>query len=451
MQDVIKKLEQNGIEFIDIKLSDLEGKLHHITFPLSRLETAIKQGIGFDGSSLGGFRDVAESDLIVRPDLTTFTVDKFFERPTASFYGDIYEPDGSTPFAACPRNILRKALECIKKEDIADEVIVLPEFEFYLFDKAEFTLNTTASGYAVSTMEEDTTLGIRNAYHITPPADTTINIRTEMAAMIQETGIPIKYHHHEVGRFSQVEIETGFLKLQNAGDAIQTIKYIVKNLAVANDYAATFMPKPLANQAGSGMHIHFQLWKDNTNVFAPRKDDDNLSKIALQFLGGIIKHARALCALTNPSTNSYKRLMGGMEAPNRVFHSRANRKASLRVPGYVRDAKDLRFEYRVPDAMANPYLLLTGMLLAGLDGIKNNLNAGQLIVGEPAENDERFPNLPANLKEALMALKQDSLFLTKEGILPQETIDKWIKIKTAEIVDMETYPTPAEYVRYFNL
>lgn len=452
MEKIFAELIENRVESVDLKLTDLAGKLHHISFPLERLKTATAQGIGFDGSSLGGFRDVAESDLIVRPDLSKFFIDPFFELPTASFYGNIYEPDGETPFAACPRNILRKVVEQIRKEGLADSILVLPEFEFYIFDDVDFNLETTASWFEISSAEDEPPSGLKNAYHIAPPLDAFANLRSRMVKTISETGIELKYHHHEVGRFAQAEIETAFLEVEEAGDVMQTIKYVVKNTARDEGVFATFMPKPLGGEAGSGMHIHIQLLKEGKNLFASDKDENELSQTAMAFLGGIIKHARALCAFTNPSTNSYRRLTGGMEAPSRVFHSRANRKAALRIPGYVRGAKDLRFEYRVPDATGNPYIIIAGTLLAGLDGVRSKLDPGPLVVDQPREGkkgNERFPLLPIDLKEALKALEEDSGFL--DGFFSSQMIQKWIKTKEKEIEEISSYPTPAEYVKYFWL
>ena len=451
MEKLIDELKEKGVEFIDLKLSDPSGRLHHITFPINRLKTAIKQGVGFDGSSLGGFRDVAFSDLIVRPDVSRVVIDPFYELLTASFYGDIYEPDGKTRFDACPRNILRKVAELIRKEGLADRILILAEFEFYLFDAVDFNLGTTASWYDISSCEDEPPSGLKNAYHITPPVDGFANLRSQMVRLIQETGVELKYHHHEAGRFAQAEIETSLLTVTEAGDVMQTLKYIVKNAARAEGVYATFMPKPLANEAGNGMHVHIQLWKGERNVFASGKDENELSEIGFLFLGGIIKHSRALCAFTNPSTNSYRRLRGGMEAPSRVFHSRANRKAALRIPGYVRGATDIRFEYRVPDATCNPYLALAAILLAGVDGVQNNLNPGPLIVDQPSDEDETFPTLPSDLKEALQALSTDSDFLTQHGIFPKELIQKWIKTKEKEIEEISSYPTPAEFIKYFAI
>jgi len=449
--NLTEELKEKGVEFTDVKLSDLAGRLHHITFPLSRLEVALSQGIGFDGSSLGGFREVADSDLIAKPDISTMMIDPFHKRPTVSFYSDIYQPDGKTPFPACPRNILRKVLELVRSKGLADEVQILPEFELYIFDNAEFVLGTTSSGYTLSTIEEESTLGLKNAYHVTPPTDTTANLRSDVVSLIQDAGIKVKYHHHEVGRFSQVEIETAPLKAEESGDAIQTVKYIIKNHVANEGLFATFMPKPLADQAGSGLHLHMQFWKDERNVFASQTDENELSETARLFLGGIIKHARALCAFTNPSTNSYLRLRGGMEAPSKVFHSRANRKAALRIPGYVRGAKDLRFEYRVPDATCNPYLALAGILLAGLDVVEQGFDSGPLVVDQPDDADDRFPDLPLNFTEALQALKIDSSFLTRQDMFPAWLIEQWIRAKEKEIEEISSYPAPAEFVKYFLL
>lgn len=451
MSDIIQELERKGMEFVDLKLTDLLGRLHHITFPLKRLQTALVQGVGFDGSSLGGFRDVAESDLIVRPDVSRFFKDPFYQHPTASLYGDIYEPDGKTRFNACPRSILNRAAELIIKEDLADRIMILPEFEFYIFNEVDFNLEVTASWVEIVSVEEKPALGLSNAYHVCPPRDAFANLRTEMVRQIGEAGVMLKYHHHEVGRLAQAEIETGFLDVNQSGDVAQTIKYFVKNVAKSEGVRATFMPKPLAHEAGSGMHLHVQLWKKERNVFASRADENELSEKALEFLGGVITHSRALCAFTNPTTNSYRRLTGGMEAPSQVFHSRANRKAAVRVPGYVRGKKDLRFEYRVSDATANPYLAVAGLLLAGLDGVRKASNPGPLIIDEPDPGDKRFPRLPKDLGEAITALRTDTDFLTVDGIFPTGMIDQWIKTKEKEIEAISSYPTPAEFVKYFDL
>ncbi len=451
MADIIASLKDRNVEFVDLKLSDLEGRLRHINFPLSRLETALEQGVGFDGSSLGGFRDVAESDLIVKPDTSKIWIDPFYEYPTVSFFGDIYEPKGDAPFDACPRNILRRAVELVKKEKVADRILVLPEFEFYIFDEASYHVNTLSSGFSIESSEEEEGCGLKNAYHVAPPFDVFADLRSEMVHLIQEAGVDVKYHHHEVGRFAQVEIETAFLDAAEAGDIVQTIKYIIRNAAAAEDLKVTFMPKPLANEAGSGMHYHVQLWKGQKNVFADAKDENALSEQARLFMGGIIRHSRALCAFTNPTTNSYMRLQGGMEAPSRVFHSRANRKAALRVPGYLRGGADLRFEYRVPDAAGNPYLTLAGILLAGIDGIKQGFDPGDLIVNQPNDDDDRFPSLPRDFDEALQSLRDDSEFLLAGGVFQKEVITKWLKTKEKEIAEIKSYPTPAEFVKYFAL
>ena len=449
MEDIGRKLADLGVSFVDLKLSDLSGKLHHITFPLSRLKKALAQGIGFDGSSLGGFRGLVESDLIVRPDTSKVTIEPFFERPTASFFGNIYEPDGKTPFTACPRNILEKAIEIFTSSGIADRVVVLVEFEFYVFDDVQIYQDATESGYIITSGEEELALSMKNAYHITNPLDTTANLRSEIASLIEKAGVKVKYHHHEVGVHSQVEIETDFMELADAGDAVQLVKYIVKNVVKGQGLYSTFMPKPLAGQAGSGMHLHVQLWKGEENVFASSTDENELSDTALNFMGGMIKHSRALCAFTNPSTNSYRRLMGGMEAPKQVFHSRANRKAAIRIPGYVRGAKDLRFEYRVPDALTNPYLALAGILMAGLDGIRNKLSSGPLVVDEPDPADDSFPHLPEDFSQALVSLASDYGFLTEPGAFPEDVIKKWLKEKEKEIEEISSYPTPAEFIKYF--
>ena len=428
-------IKNNKIEFVDLKFTDIRGLLRHISFPIERLGKAFKQGIGIDGSSVG-FARVERSDLVIKPDPSFYFIDPFYSAPTLSLFADLYLGDGKTPNPLFPRTILKNAIEKIKR--IAENILVLSEHEFYIFKNIDFSLKKDLSFFRIESLEAEPDERKYNAYHIAPPEDIYTTFRVELVRLLRNAGVPVKYHHHEVGKYGQAEIETDFTPALRAADNITLVKYFSKNLARKEGVYITFMPKPLQEEAGNGLHLHVKMFKKGKNIFAGEKEP--LSDLCRYCIGGIIKNARALCAITNPSTNSYRRLWGGLEAPRGIFYSFANRNAAIRIPGYVRTQEDRRFEYRIPDAVMNPYTGIAGIITACLHGIDEKI--------EP----ERVKNqkLPLSLREALEALRKNPGFLTRQEIFPKEFIDLWIEIKEKEVEEIESYPTPQDYVYYFN-
>ncbi len=450
--DIIKA---NNVEFIDLKATDLTGRLHHISLPVvdGLLEKLITEGVGFDGSSYG-FRKVENSDMILIPDLATAQMDPFRQAPTLSFYSHIFLTDEKrTPFNQDGRNLAKKAEALLKDITGADTSLWGPEFEFYIFSNVEYDTRTATSYYKVEHAEEF----YKKAYHAANPFDEYDDFRDEACNLLKKQGINVKYHHHEVGERGQQEIETYFSDLLTTADNIITTKYILFNFAKQKGLYITFMPKPMYQQAGNGMHLHFYLTKDGKNLFYEKGQYGNLSKLGLNFIGGMLKHGRALSAFTNPSTNSYKRLVPGFEAPVALTYGMGNRAGAIRIPKYVSNPEETRFEYRPPDATANPYLCLVAMLLAGIDGVKNNIDPVKEGFGPYDKNfletDDihKIHFLPRNLAEALDALEEDNEFLKIGNIFTDELLQQWIKIKNEEIHSIGTMPHPFEFKMYFNL
>ncbi len=453
-------LEQD-IKFLDLKYSDLTGRLRHVTLPVEQLEHAVNEGVGFDSSAVAGFRTVDAGDMVLKPDLDSAFVDPFAAAPTVSCFAEIYESDGKRRYERDPRAVLQRAIVALKKETHADEVMVRPEFEFYLFNKAEFWTDQSSAVYRIETdeLKHDDPSGFSlfkgPAYHVAPPFDRSSDFRSELSLLMARCGVPVKYHHHEGGRYSQVEVEPTFLPAMRSADGIMLSKYLVRNLAFRHDKSATFMPKPIFGEAGSGMHIHMFLQKrgsegDGTSLFGDDKGAAKLSKLALHYIGGILNHAPSLCALTNPSTNSYRRLVPGYEAPVLVFFSVANRTAAIRIPGYVTEAAEMAIEYRIPDATANPYLSLAAVLMAGLDGIRNKVDPGQPLSGRLDSLDSGKKAVPFSLVRALDELKNDSHYLTHGGVFSKETIDKWVELKMDEVEAVARRPHPWEFSLYYG-
>ena len=462
---VVKRMEnailEQDIKFLDLKYSDLTGRLRHVTLPVEQLEHAVKEGVGFDSSAVAGFRTVDAGDMVLKPDLDSAFVDPFAAAPTVSCFAEIYESDGKRRYERDPRAVLQRAIVALKKETHADEVMVRPEFEFYLFNKAEFWTDQSSAVYRIETdeLKHDDPSGFSlfkgPAYHVAPPFDRSSDFRSELSLLMARCGVPVKYHHHEGGRYSQVEVEPTFLPAMRSADGIMLSKYLVRNLAFRHDKSATFMPKPIFGEAGSGMHIHMFLQErgsvgDGTSLFGDDKGAAKLSKLALHYIGGILNHAPSLCALTNPSTNSYRRLVPGYEAPVLVFFSVANRTAAIRIPGYVTEAAEMAIEYRIPDATANPYLSLAAVLMAGLDGIRTKADPGQPLSGRLDSLDLGKKAVPFSLVRALDELKQDSRYLTHDGVFSQETIDKWVGIKMDEVEAVARRPHPWEFSLYYG-
>lgn len=455
IESIKSELKKKKIEVIDLKAIDLAGRLHHISLPVRDdiMERLMSEGVGFDGSSYG-FRKVENSDMILIPDLDTAVVDPFREAPTLSFYSHIVLTDEKrSPFSQDGRHIAKQAEQLLKKTTGADQSWWGPEFEFYIFSNVEFDTRTATSYYKVEHEEEFH----GKAYHAANPFDIYDDFRDEACKILKNFGIDVKYHHHEVGERGQQEIETYFSNLLDTGDHIVTSKYALFNFARSRDLFITFMPKPMYHQAGNGMHLHLYLTKKGKNLFYKKGAYGNMSELGLYFIGGILKHGPALTAFTNPSTNSYKRLVPGFEAPVALTFGQGNRASAIRIPKYVSNPKETRFEYRPSDATANPYLCLSSILLAGIDGVVNKIDPTEEGFGPYDKNfldDDHIDKihfLPRNLTEALEALKADNEFLKRGNIFTDELLDQWIKIKNEEIKSIGTMPHPFEYKMYFNL
>ena len=421
------------IEFIDLKYVDLIGKLRHLTFPISYWEKVKKYGAGFDSSSLKGFKKTEKSDLVLLVDNNRTFIDPFYSDKTLSVFGNIYYPDRKTRYERDPRLILKKAIELVKKELKLDRILFLPELEFYVFSQVELTNSDTAQGYKI--ICDETEQIASGGYHQSPPNDLYSDQRNILVKMFQKCGIEVKYHHHEGGALAQMEIETVFTEASKSADDIIIAKYIIKNYFHKIGKFATFMPKPLKNKSGSGMHFHHILEKDGKSIFLGKKDQ--ISQIGMNYINGILSHLESLCAFTNPTTNSYKRLTGGFETPKSASIGLADRTSAIRIPGYAKD--QMPIEFRVSDATCNPYLTLSAILLAGLDGIRkksNYLKPGQV---------------PTSLQSAIYGLKNDQKYLTLDNIFPQELVDFWVDIKTKEDREMQHTPHPLEYLHYLDM
>ena len=451
-ENLIKK---HKVEVIDLKTIDLTGRLHHISLPVfpGILKKLISDGVGFDGSSYG-FRKVENSDMILIPDLSTASIDPFRDAPTLSFYTHIFlTDDRRTPFNQDGRLLAKQAEKLLKKTIGADKSFWGPEFEFYIFSNVEYDTRTSKSFYKVEHKEEF----YKKAYHAINPFDEYDDFRDEVCKLLKELGINVKYHHHEVGERGQQEIETYFSDLLTTADNIITTKYILFNFAEEKGLHLTFMPKPMYQQAGNGLHLHMYLTKRGKNIFYKKGEYGNMNEFGKYFIGGTLKHACALSAFTNPSTNSYKRLVPGFEAPIALTYGQGNRSSAIRIPQYVSNKEETRFEYRPPDATMNPYLALSAMLLAGIDGVVNKIDPASEGFGPYEKNfldDPEIKNiqfLPRNLEEALDSLERDYKFLQRDNLFSDELLDQWIKIKREEIHSIGTMPHPFEYKMYFSL
>ncbi len=448
-------IKKNKIETIDLKCIDLTGRLHHISLPVfpGILDKLLKNGVGFDGSSYG-FRKVENSDMILMPDLSTAVVDPFRESPTLSFYSHIILTDGKrSPFSQDVGYLAKKAETLLKRSTGADKSWWGPEFEFYIFSNVEYDTRTSTSFYKVEHAEEF----YKKAYHAANPFDIYDDFRDEACKLLKLFGINVKYHHHETGERGQQEIETYFTDLLTTADNIVSTKYALFNFAREKNLFITFMPKPMYQQAGNGMHLHLYLTKNGRNVFYKKGEYGNINELGRYFIGGMLKHGPALSAFTNPSTNSYKRLVPGFEAPVALTYGSGNRASAIRIPNYVTNPQETRFEYRPPDATANPYLCLVAILLAGIDGVVNKIDPIKEGYGPydknflESEPDANINFLPRNLAEALDALALDNAFLRRGNIFSDELLEQWVKIKQEEIMSIGTMPHPFEYKMYFNL
>lgn len=447
-------IRDKRIEMIDLKTLDLRGRMHHVTLPVCHFTPAIlMQGVGFDGSSYG-YSKVESSDMIVVPDIDTAVIDPFRTIPTLSLFTRIHLTDGPrTRFSQDPRGVAERAEQCLKDSGVADTSLWGPEYEFYIFSKVEYDTRTSASFYNVYHDEEFH----HNAYHACNPQDLYDDFRDRAVQLMMELGIEVKYHHHEVGERGQQEIENMFSPLLKTADQAILTKYILFNLAQQQNLRVTFMPKPMFRQAGSGWHLHQYLTREGKNAFYQKGQYANMNETGLFYIGGLLKHAHALSAITNPSTNSYKRLVPGYEAPVAISFGQANRSSAIRIPSYISDPEKTRLEYRPPDATANPYLAISAMLMAGLDGIINRIDPSKEGYGPFDTNifDEsvkgRIQFLPRSLDQALEDLEKDHDFLLRGGVFSEELLQQWIRIKNQEIREIATMPNPFEYKLYFDL
>lgn len=454
-EEVNLLIKEKNIEVIDLKAIDLTGRLHHISLPVKEgiIEKLVKEGVGFDGSSYG-FRKVENSDMILIPDLNTAVIDPFREAPTLSFYSHIVlTDDARTPFPQDGRYLAKKAEALLKEVTGCDKSWWGPEFEFYIFSNVDYDTRTATSFYKVEHAEEFT----KKAYHAANPFDIYDDFRDEACRYFKKLSIDVKYHHHEVGERGQQEIETYFSDLLSTGDNIVSAKYALFNLARMKDLFVTFMPKPMYHQAGNGMHLHLYLTKNGKNAFYQKGEYGNINELGRFFIGGMLKHGPALSAFTNPSTNSYKRLVPGFEAPVALTYGQGNRASAIRIPKYISNPDETRFEYRPPDATANPYLATVAMLLAGIDGVVNKIDPIKEGFGpfdrniQDESEADKIQFLPKSLTESLNALKHDYEFLLKGNIFTEELIDQWIRVKNEEVKSIATMPHPYEYKMYFTL
>jgi glutamine synthetase len=460
-------IKEKGIKLIDFKFTDLLGVWQHFTTTLMEYnEDIFTDGLGFDGSSIRGWRAIHASDMLVIPDPTTAWIDVFNAEPTLSFICTIQDPITREPYDRDPRGLAEKAEAYLKSTGIADTAFFGPEAEFYIFDDVRYEYTSNSSFHSVdsvegiwnSAREEFPNLGYKirhkEGYFPVAPSDTLQDVRNEMCLELEKAGVPIEKQHHEVATAGQAEIDIRFAPLRIMGDHMMYYKYILKNVAKKNNKVVTFMPKPLFADNGSGMHVHSSLWKDGKPLFAGDKYA-GLSELALFYIGGILKHAPALTAFTNPTTNSYKRLVPGFEAPVNLAYSARNRSAAVRIPTYSGSPKAKRIEFRTPDPAATPYLAFAAMMLAGLDGIQNRIDPGDPLDKNlyelPPEDLAKVSHVPDSLLGAVEALAADHEFLLKGDVFNQDFLDNWSEIKTKEHDALRLRPHPYEFYMYFDL
>jgi glutamine synthetase len=467
-QDVLRMIEEQDIKIIDLKFIDMPGIWQHCSFHRSLIdESSFTEGVPFDGSSIRGWKAINASDMAMVPDPSTAWIDPFMEVPTLSMICSIVEPRTNEPYDRCPRVIAKKAVEFLAGTGLGDTAFFGPEPEFFMFDSVEYDQTMNSSYYKVDSSEGLWNTGrseaggnlgykIRNkqGYFPVPPLDSFQDIRTEMLLTMADCGVPIEKHHHEVATGGQAELGIKFGKLIEAADYVMTYKYVVKNVARRYGKTATFMPKPIFGDNGTGMHTHQSIWKDGVPMFAGDKYA-GLSEMALHYIGGLLKHAPALLAITNPTTNSYKRLVPGFEAPVNLAYSQGNRSASIRIPLSGTNPKAKRLEFRCPDPTCNPYLAFAAMLMAGLDGIKNKIDPGEPldvdIYEMSPEELAKVPSAPGSLMESLENLKNDHGFLLAGGVFTEDFINTWITYKlNNEAIPMSIRPHPYEFSLYYD-
>ena len=464
--DVLKFAKQHQATVADFTFVDVPGTIQHTSKPIHELEDVLKSGAGFDGSSIRGFKQINESDMLLLPDPATAILDTFQTEQTLSVLCDVRDPITGELYDSSPRTVARRAVEYLKNSGVADAAYFGPEAEFFIFDSVRYESKTNGAMYEIDSNEaiwntgkpeEGGNLGYKirhkEGYFPVSPMDTQQDLRSTMVREMERAGVKIETFHHEVATGGQAEIDMERDELLPMADKLMRYKYIVRNVARRFGKTATFMPKPIYGDNGSGMHVHQSLWKEGKPLFAG-SEYAGLSKMAMHYIAGLLAHAQALCALCNPTTNSYKRLVPGFEAPVNLIYSARNRSAAIRIPMYSNNPKTKRVEFRMPDPVCNPYLAFSALLLAGLDGIERGLVPGQHtdqnLYQMSAEDLAKIKHAPADLNQALDALEADHAFLTKPGVFSEAFISSFIEQKRGEVADERMRPTASEFFRYFD-
>ncbi|MCP5141097.1 MAG: glutamate--ammonia ligase [Gammaproteobacteria bacterium] len=464
--DVMKLIEEKGVKFVDYRFTDTHGKEQHVTVPVSEFdEEVFEEGKMFDGSSIQGWKGINESDMILMPEASTAFLDPFTDEPTLNISCDIIEPSTMQGYQRDPRSVAKRAEAYLQSTGIGDTAYFGPENEFFVFDDIRWGADMSGCFVKIDSEEakwnserayEDGNMGhrpgVKGGYFPVPPVDSLHDMRGAMCLTMEDVGLRVEVHHHEVATAGQCEIGVGFNTLVKKADEVQKLKYVIHNVAHAYGKTATFMPKPMVGDNGSGMHVHQSIAKDGVNLFSGDQYG-GLSETALYYIGGIIKHAKALNAFTNPGTNSYKRLVPGFEAPVMLAYSARNRSASIRIP-YVANPKGRRIEVRFPDSIANPYLSFAAMLMAGLDGIINKIHPGDAMDKDlydlPPEEDKKIPKVCSSLDEALDALDADREFLKAGGVFTDDVIDAYITLKYEQVQRLRMTTHPIEFDMYYS-
>lgn len=465
--DVLEMIKSEDVKVVDLRFTDTKGKEQHVSIPVSQINKEFfEEGKMFDGSSIDGWKGINESDMILMPDLDTAKMDPFMQEATLLITCDVIEPDTMQGYDRDPRSVAKRAEAYLKSTGIADTAFFGPELEFFVFDSVRFGNDISGSFYEIESAEAEWSSSkdyiegnkahrprVKGGYFPVPPVDSLQDLRTSMCMALEEMGHEVEVHHHEVGTAGQCEIGTRFNTLVAKADEVQSYKYCVHNVAALAGYTATFMPKPLVGDNGTGMHVHQSLGNAKGSMFAGN-EYGGLSEMALYYIGGIFKHARAINAFTNASTNSYKRLVPGFEAPVMLAYSARNRSASCRIP-WVTNPKARRIEIRFPDCTANPYLAFTAMLMAGLDGIQNKIHPGDPhdkdLYELPPEEEAKVPTVCHSLDQALEALDKDRDFLKVGGVFTDDTIDAYIALKMEDVTRMRMATHPAEFDMYYSV
>jgi glutamine synthetase len=467
--EVLALARDEEVEIVDFRFCDLPGLMQHFSVPVSELsEDAFEDGYGFDGSSVRGFQQIQESDMILKPDPDTAVIDPFRQHKTLNLNCFVHDPITGESYSRDPRHVAKKAEDYLVSTGLADTAYFGPEAEFFVFDDVRFMQNQHSAMYSVDSIEaswntgtdEGPNLGYKprykEGYFPVPPMDHFQDLRSEMTLVLQSLGIPVEVQHHEVGTAGQAEIDIRFDSLLVQADKLMLFKYTVKNVARAHGKTATFMPKPIFEDNGSGMHVHQSLWKGGEPLFYDETGYAGLSDMARWYIGGLLHHAPAVCAFANPTTNSYKRLVPGYEAPVNLVYSQRNRSASVRIPTYSQSPKAKRLEFRCPDPSCNPYLAFSAMLMAGLDGVQNRIEPPDPVDKDlydlPPEELALVPQVPASLEDALDALEADQAFLKAGGVFTDDLVDTWIAYKReAEVDALRLRPHPWEFHLYYDI